>query len=262
MNSEQFLANSNPEFDPWIVDSYYSELDTGGAKIVRQLPAHPHFILQFILDGTQYMRDLGTGAEVISPAIALFGPQTFRKYDMIVHDHMRVFSIRLQPGAVRILFQCNMEQLINSWMSVPLGEALHRDIAAASCFEDRIAFAEKCIALRTLTARKMDKVAIAAQQLRAAHGNVEIAALALEAGLSTRQFQRNFKQQIGMAPKNYARLCRLAEAIRMHARAPDCSSTEIAFTCGYADQSHLIHDFKALMNDIPSQYQRYQRLPD
>jgi transcriptional regulator GlxA family with amidase domain len=71
--------------------------------------------------------------------------------------------------------------------------------------------------------------------------------------LSLRQFQRRFKELSGFPPKLYARIIRFGAAMQRYGNNFR-SLTDIAYECGYYDQSHFIHDFKEFSGYHPKQY--------
>lgn len=86
--------------------------------------------------------------------------------------------------------------------------------------------------------------------------SVPVNILADKACLSRKQYERVFREQVGMNPKEYARVVRFQKAMRML----QCGSRDyacIAHHCGYADQSHLIRDFKAMSGHTPKSLPDY-----
>ncbi|SDS10380.1 AraC-type DNA-binding protein [Friedmanniella luteola] len=73
-------------------------------------------------------------------------------------------------------------------------------------------------------------------------------------GTTAKPFIRRFRAATGLTPKTYARLRRLQRVL--HSLPPDgrVDWSRIAADQGYHDQSHLIHDFKAITGLTPSQY--------
>jgi transcriptional regulator GlxA family with amidase domain len=82
-------------------------------------------------------------------------------------------------------------------------------------------------------------------------GMVKIDQLAKDACLSNRQFERVFKERIGLSPKFYSRLVRFTKAWLIKENNPAVTWTEIAYSCGYFDQMHLIRDFQAFTGTNP-----------
>jgi AraC-like DNA-binding protein len=84
-------------------------------------------------------------------------------------------------------------------------------------------------------------------------GIVNIETLAADVCLSARQFERRFKEYAGFSPKLYSRIIRFQAAIAAFGNRYR-SLTEIAYDCGYYDQSHFIHDFKEFSGHHPRHY--------
>jgi AraC-like DNA-binding protein len=75
-------------------------------------------------------------------------------------------------------------------------------------------------------------------------------------GLSARQTERKFLEQVGITAKCYARLTRFRNAVRLKAQDQSLSWTDVSHAAGFYDQNHLIKDFRALVGATPSDYLR------
>ena len=84
-------------------------------------------------------------------------------------------------------------------------------------------------------------------------GLITVNELAKRSFLSTRQFERNFKSFSGFSPKLYSRIIRFQLATQQYGGSYKTLS-DIAYDCGYYDQSHFIHDFKQFSGYHPKQY--------
>lgn len=89
----------------------------------------------------------------------------------------------------------------------------------------------------------------ACKELIQSNGNYPIEALAKNLGLSKRTLERRFLNHIGAAPKKYARIVRLRNALFQ--RRTLSNWAEVAYAAGYYDQSHMIHDFQELYGIAP-----------
>jgi transcriptional regulator GlxA family with amidase domain len=72
-----------------------------------------------------------------------------------------------------------------------------------------------------------------------------------------RQLERLFVERIGYGPKVFARVMRVQHAVgSLASRAPGslASWARFAVECGYADQAHLIREFRALAGVTPRVY--------
>lgn len=70
--------------------------------------------------------------------------------------------------------------------------------------------------------------------------------------LSYKQFGRVFNNHVGMMPKEYARIVRFQKSMRMLQNHYQ-NYAEIAYCCGYSDQSHFIRDFRQFSGTTPNQ---------
>ena len=70
--------------------------------------------------------------------------------------------------------------------------------------------------------------------------------------LGKKQFEREFYLHVGMNPKEYSRIVRFQKALRlMQHQQGKSNQADLAYTSGYADQSHLIREFKKLCGYTP-----------
>lgn len=118
---------------------------------------------------------------------------------------------------------------------------------------DRLAAIASALAARVAVAPPIDAaVAAAVRTIVARRGRVRVGALAREAGLSARQFERRFTVAVGMAPKRWARVARFTAAARSLARSDRRPLADLARDHGYADQAHFTREFGALAGVPPS----------
>lgn len=63
-----------------------------------------------------------------------------------------------------------------------------------------------------------------------------------------------FKKYIGLTPKYYQRILRFNEILQKIQHKENISWTTIAYSCGYADQSHFIKEFKHFSGFNPKEF--------
>ncbi len=85
--------------------------------------------------------------------------------------------------------------------------------------------------------------------------NQRIETLASDWGWSTRHLERRFKQAFAVTPKRFARLARLHHCLRQLALQPQREPLAIILERGFSDQSHFIHETRALSGLAPGQLQ-------
>ena len=89
--------------------------------------------------------------------------------------------------------------------------------------------------------------------IRSERGCLSVERIAQAAGLSRQHLTRVFRERIGLSPKRYCRIARFQSALGALAAGPPVSWAGLAERCGYADQSHLIAEFRELSSLTPHQ---------
>lgn len=87
-----------------------------------------------------------------------------------------------------------------------------------------------------------------------ARGSVLISDIATALNISERHFLRLFREEVGLSPKQFARICR-ARAAAIDALRSEQTWGEIAAERGYADQAHLSNEFSQLFGLTPSEFE-------
>jgi AraC-like DNA-binding protein len=94
--------------------------------------------------------------------------------------------------------------------------------------------------------------------MRQSRGGASIRDVASALGVGERRLERAFDRGVGVAPKVFARVLRLRRAVRRIEAATGAGTplvwTALAFDAGYADQAHLIREFRALAGVTPLEY--------
>lgn len=94
-----------------------------------------------------------------------------------------------------------------------------------------------------------DPLEAAVRCLRKSGGRAGIGWLADRAGVSRRQFERRFRERVGLSPRLYGRIVRFQRAF---SRLGQASGADIAAHCGYADQAHLVREVRRFAGTVPS----------
>ncbi len=140
-------------------------------------------------------------------------------------------------------------------------EALHERLWHMPDLAGRLALLEDYLLARLCHGeRTPPALAASIDWLQRCHGQGSIAALVAALPFGQRRLERLFLQQVGLSPKRYARLLRVAHSRELIKRGGAAASlTDTSFAAGYFDQSHFIHDFKAVTGLTPGGYLDYAR---
>ena len=91
-----------------------------------------------------------------------------------------------------------------------------------------------------------------ARRARAQPTSIAVQRLADAAGVSRQHLTRVFQQAIGVSPKRYCRLARFQAGLVYAGAGPGVRWAEVATELGYADQSHMIAEFRAATGLAPA----------
>jgi AraC-like DNA-binding protein len=175
-------------------------------------------------------------------------------------------GVRFRPGAATHLLGVSARELRNE--TAPAadvwgadGRSLDARLAEAGDARSAIGAIEAELESRVPRTRVPDpRVAQAVATLRAAGGELPIPAVGARVGISERQLERLFDEHVGYGPKVFARVVRLERATkgiaRSRARGSIASWARFAVDCGYADQAHLVREFRALTGLTPAVFAR------
>jgi AraC-like DNA-binding protein len=242
-----------------IVRSFEERRATLGSGVLSfPLTARPHQIIDIYLGDPLRLR-LDGGRLETAPEMVVVGPQGSRRIHLYASGQLHIFNILLQPAALHRLVGIDMTCLINEGVSARdvLGNRallLEDAVRSAPDFRSRVAAAERWFGTTFEGSAVEDGIGATSRRLLSARGNVGIAALAKQSGLSARQFQRRFTMQVGLSPKLYARTARFDTALTMHRHQPAKPWTRIVHEAGYFDQAHFVRECHALVGLPPNQF--------
>jgi AraC-like DNA-binding protein len=163
-----------------------------------------------------------------------------------------VLGIRFRPGMWARVLGVRADELTD--VTAPLDELWGsrawslRDRLAETCLiEDRTRILVET-AMRPVEAQTAVQRAI--RYLEKRRGRVSLDWLSREAGLSARQFRRVSIRETGLSPKLLARILRFRHA-QSRAAAESGDHAGLAAECGFADQAHMIAEFKRFAGRTP-----------
>jgi AraC-like DNA-binding protein len=89
-------------------------------------------------------------------------------------------------------------------------------------------------------------------------GTAKLAEVTEQIGLSHRRFLDLFAAEVGLTPKVFCRVRRFHRSISHVAAGRRVDWTALALDCGYHDQAHFIHDFRAFSGASPTYYELHR----
>jgi AraC-like DNA-binding protein len=219
----------------------------------------PHGMIELLVNVGGERFDLVTPCSSTFAATWLVGQQLGPTVT-IQPTHHHVLGIRLRPAGAFALVKTPLRVLTKLVITLEdvLGAVVCtlvdrcRDAPSAPARFDLVA---RWLAERFASARRIDpEIAWVADQIDAAAGQIPIAPLRVETGLSKSRLAAAFRDQIGVTPKVYARLVRFRRALSLVEEGRR-SLAEVACEAGYYDQPHFNAEFRALTGLSPQALQ-------
>lgn len=176
-------------------------------------------------------------------------------------------QVDLSPVGAHLLLGVPMHELAHRVVTLeelfgPRAALMREAVGEASGWQQRFALLDDFLVARLDDARSpVPSVTRALGRLRESGGRVPVGSLAAEIGCSRRHLVAGFREQVGVPPKLLARILRFGHVVSLVDARTDIGWAEIAQTCGYYDQAHLIRDFHQFAGSAPGEFAR-RRLPD
>ena len=195
----------------------------------------------------------------ISQSYAMIHAQSKNFKRFTATGGFEIFGVYLYPFAIPYL--CNMPSsaLSNEMPDLVTifgneGRILEEQMMLAQNNNERLKIITQFLEKRFQKSHKTEAaIFYCISQVIHTKGLTKVEKLAYNCFLSTRQFERKFKEFSGFSPKLYTRIIRFQETLKEYGNKSK-SLTQIAYDCGYYDQSHFIHEFKEFSGYHPKQY--------
>jgi AraC-like DNA-binding protein len=147
----------------------------------------------------------------------------------------------------------NLHVGLNALWGARAGEVRERLLASKTARMKCRVLEEALLAQAEGPPERHPAVAFALNEFHGAPETQKISEVTDKIGLSPRRFIDVFRREVGLTPKLFCRVRRFQKVLR-HISAGRLDWAEIALTCGYFDQAHFIHDFRAFSGINPSSY--------
>lgn len=173
-----------------------------------------------------------------------------------IHDQAFTLGIFFKPHALKEIFKIDADQLTDGFVDLD-------DLAGYNINEILLHLqkpASICEHLYDLIWRKLNAygkpdelITDSFRKIKQNIHHINTAALYKDYNISKRQFQRRFKERAGIPLNTYIRVIKFQTALQSLQQNKFRKLSDIAFTFGYADQSHFIRDFKFFTGHTPKE---------
>ena len=191
------------------------------------------------------------------------GPHS-RAFELTTEEQFAVAGVVFRPGGLYPFVSVPVGELTNTHADLAdlwggLAAELHERTRDEPTLEQQVAVLE-CVLTERLARGRLQRPevrwAVAAFDRDPATANV--AQVIEQTGMSHRRFLDLFAAEVGLTPKVFCRLRRFRRALDQVAHQRIVNWTDVALACGYYDQAHFNHDFRAFAGMSPTMYEKYR----
>jgi AraC-like DNA-binding protein len=245
-----------PALAPFVAHVWHCESDLAHAR-ERVLPQGTmQLLVNLAEDELRWYDGPGNATRYTLGGAAMCGPFA-RHLAIDTAEQRAICGVSFRPGGAA------------AFLAMPADELRDRHVELAALWgTDGRVLREQLLeargphaVLRTLEAALLRRLAIAAPDgavafaLRELDAGAQVGAVTDRLGLSPARFIQKFRATVGLTPKRYARVRRFNRVLETVAHGGAIDWARVAADCGYADQAHLIHEFRAFSGLSPTAYQ-------
>jgi AraC-like DNA-binding protein len=173
-------------------------------------------------------------------------------------DHL---GVRFRPGGAHAFFGFPQHAVADSVVELDLligremAEELRDRLWAAGSDRARASEAERWLLERRYAVHPYFATVRKAVDLVHASGfRMGVGEVCERLGLSNRYLIEQFRRLVGLTPKTLSRTLRFQAVVRATLRERSIDWPKLAYRFGYADQSHLVREFKRFSGVTPTDY--------
>jgi len=237
----------------WTLEGHTRDLDGAPQPIL------PDGRAEFVIHLGDAFARIDEGAMQRQPW-AIFAGQLDRPLSLHPIGRVAVLGVRFRPEGAARFTRVPQRELVGQTIDVALASATLAEVArrvrdSAASLPDAARLVQ-CLLDGVERHEGPDhRVASVVEAISRRGGRVSIERAAADSGLSRRQLERLFLRDVGLPPKQLARIVRFQRALRiLDGGARPARGIEAAYGGGYADQAHFIRDFREFAGCAPTEH--------
>ncbi len=237
----------SPKLQQWLAAYWYFKVDDDVGEIEHTIPPNGGSVLSLLPDSLSKFSGPCTTAQSVT-----------------IRGGMSVYGAIFWPGAASAFFNVDMNKLKPP--HTPAENILPADsnlklskLIEQGAFEGNLteSFDDLFSSLASAASPLDEVVMKAVFQITHSHGKASVQELMEGLPMSPRQFRRRFINQVGLSPKKLLRIQRLRRCMKESVFKKQSSWVELAANHGYADQAHLIREFRNVLGMTPSEFEAH-----
>ncbi|KAA6337510.1 hypothetical protein EZS27_014407 [termite gut metagenome] len=186
---------------------------------------------------------------------------TMTSYSEIIYTgRVCMLGIRFKPAGITAFTRVPVNEFTNRLIDMTLVETLfdkrfYDTLPEKDSLKESIQHIDHYLINKLSCIFQPDRrIVCAIDLIRQTKGILPLTAVAEQACLCQRHFERVFKSTVGISPKAFSKITKFNYTRYYLKTHPSESLYSAAVDCGYYDHTHLIKDFKTLAGDVPANF--------
>jgi len=200
------------------------------------------------------------GTERLQPQSIITGVSS-NYADVVTQGESGVIAVTFFPHGACNFFKFPLSELENQ--SISLSDLFANEVAAVEeLLQSTTSLAGRIGVVERFLLKRFNPIGTSALQfikqgvdlINQSGGQITASKLSDKLYVSPKSLERKFTSLLGKSPKQFIRIVRFNEVVRSISAPSNAFLTQQAYKNGYFDQSHFIHDFKALSGYTPKEF--------
>ena len=230
----------------------------------RVLPDGTFELIINLQDGARRTFDRRTGSETLFRDAWFSGAHSqYITIDALPGSSM--IGVHFKPGGAAAILGCPAGELRDQVVELDAiwgaaAEELRDGLLSARGPGAKFAILERALFARLAASRcdtmQQRRVFWARDRFIAGADALRVSEVAGQLGVSHKHFIDEFRRHVGLTPKLFCRIRRFQDVLARVSRGAVLDWAGLACACGYFDQAHFVHDFRAFSGLTPTRYAR------
>ena len=179
-------------------------------------------------------------------------------------EQTSVIGVHFKPGGIFPFVRLPADELRNQHVGMDevwgrdAADALRNQLLDAVTPEAKFRVLENALLSQIAQPDPHPAVAFALRYFQDIPHLARMSVVTEKIGFSQRTFIQRFSEEVGLTPKAFCRVRRFQRVLKLIHDAPEVDWTDVSLSCGYFDQAHFIHDFRAFAGINPTTYMRHK----
>jgi AraC-like DNA-binding protein len=175
-------------------------------------------------------------------------------------EQTSVIGVHFKPGGIFPFLKLPADELHNQHVGLDdlwdpvVTDALRTQLLEAPTPETKFRVLESALLSQMSQPASHPAVAFALSYFHDIPHLAKMADVTSKIGFSQRTFIRRFSEEVGLTPKAFCRVRRFQRVLKLIHDAHEVDWLDVSLSCGYFDQAHFIHDFRAFAGINPTTY--------